>query len=91
MSDDLLREHRQWMKDTRINLMLLLFIVVSTVGLLSYSMMFPPPEKDISGITKEQAVNEACILEKNMKYPESSDNSINRLCYLEEVGRKLAE
>ena len=30
---------------------------------------------------------ELCILEKELKYPTASNYTINRLCYLEELGR----
>ena len=41
--------------------------------------------------TETQSRKELCILEKELKYPTASNYTINRLCYLEELGRSLSE
>lgn len=38
-------------------------------------------------VSTEQYKKELCILEKELKYPTASNYTINRLCYLEELGR----
>lgn len=66
--------------------------VISIIVILFVdTFIIHPPVKDISGITKDEALNEVCYLEKSIKYPTASNTTINRLCYLEEVGRKLSE
>lgn len=57
--------------------MLTICVIVVTVVLLTSSN---------PSSTAEQK-KELCILEKELKYPTASNYTINRLCYLEELGR----
>ena len=62
--------------------MLGLCLIIVTAALVS---TFPSS-------TEEQAQKkELCILEKELKYPTAENYTINRLCYLEELGRSLAQ
>ena len=47
-------------------------------------------EKQVDGLTKQQAETEYCKLVNTLKYPDSSTATIDRLCYLEQIGKELA-
>lgn len=40
-------------------------------------------------IEREKALWEKCILETELKFPDSPNSTINRLCELEKMGRNL--
>lgn len=47
-------------------------------------------EKQVDGLTKQEAEMEYCKLVNSLKYPDSSTGTIDRLCYLEQIGKELA-
>ena len=42
-------------------------------------------------LTKQEAETEYCKLVNSLKYPDSSTGTIDRLCYLEQIGKELAK
>lgn len=65
-----------------------LLIMVTIVGsVMIYSGTLP---NQIDGITQQQAETEYCKLVNTLKYPDSSTTTIDRLCYLEQIGKELA-
>lgn len=65
-----------------------LCIIVIIIGLI---MIFSSaPTKQIDGLSKQEAEMEYCKLVNTLKYPDSSTTTIDRLCYLEQIGKELA-
>lgn len=65
-----------------------LLIIVTIIGLV---MIFSSGPKQINGLTKQQAEMEYCKLVNTLKYPDSSTTTIDRLCYLEQIGKELVK
>jgi hypothetical protein len=65
---------------------IMLFVIIITAMIL---MFYPPSSND--SVSTELTRKELCIIENSLKYPTAENYTINRLCYLEELGRSLAQ
>jgi hypothetical protein len=82
-SEDIIRDYKRSIRDTnRFIIIVLGFSII--IGIVFTLLNLSAPDQYP---TKQQAQKELCILEKELKYPTTSNYTINRLCYLEELGR----
>ena len=62
-------------------LVVMISLAILLVIVVGFKMFIPTQEEMV-------AQKELCLLEKELKYPEAANNTINRLCELEEMGRR---